>query len=79
MRFKEVDGRFRYVQVGIVSGGAGICGSHVFPEVYVRISNPSILEFIKLSLGSIEKMQVIKSLFLQKATPSSCTLFQLDV
>ena len=37
---------FRYVQVGIVQGGAGECGNERFPGLYARLDNYDVLSFI---------------------------------
>ena len=40
-----------YVQLGIVQGGIGRCGSRSFPGIYVRIGNDDILRFIVGTAG----------------------------
>lgn len=45
------DERGNYVQVGIVSSGPIICGANNTAAVYVRVEEPKIREFIKLSTG----------------------------
>lgn len=49
--FRKIGGR--YVQVGIVSGGAG-CAAPNMPNLYTRVSSPAIQEFIK-SVTSLRK------------------------
>ena len=36
----------RFVQVGIVQGGAGQCGNERFPGVYARLDDYDVLSFI---------------------------------
>ena len=36
-----------YVQIGIVQGGIGKCGSREFPSIYVRVDHEEVLQFIK--------------------------------
>ena len=36
-----------YVQVGIVQGSAGECGSKRFPDIYARLDDYNVLSFIK--------------------------------
>ncbi len=50
--FSTLDGGRKYVQVGIVHGGIGRCGSNIFPGVYVRTSDKQVLDFIKSIMGS---------------------------
>ncbi len=45
--YSTTDGTAKYVQVAIVSGGIGRCGSNIFPSVYVRVSDKQVLDFIK--------------------------------
>ena len=35
-----------YVQLGVVQGGFGSCGSEDYPGIYVRTSNEDIMRFI---------------------------------
>ena len=37
----------RYVQVGVVQGGAGECGNERFPGLYARLDNFDVLSFIR--------------------------------
>ncbi len=50
--YNTLEGSRKYIQVGIVSGGIGRCGSNIFPGVYVRISDKPVLDFIKSIMGS---------------------------
>ncbi len=54
IRYDYVDGldNARYVQVGIVQGGVGRCGSSDFPSIYVRLENQEVLDFIKEAAGN---------------------------
>ena len=36
----------RYRQIGIVQGGAGACGSQIFPGIYARLDDYDVLSFI---------------------------------
>ena len=49
IRFSQMENprRARYVQVGVVQGGVGACGSRDFPSVYVRLEHPEVLRFVK--------------------------------
>ena len=44
-------GRPHYVQVGVVHGGIGDCGSKVFPGIYARLEDEENLNFIRESIG----------------------------
>ncbi len=40
-----------YVQLGIVQGGIGSCGSREFPDIYVRTDNEKVIHFIAETSG----------------------------
>ena len=36
----------RYIQVGVLSGGFGECGTDKFPNLYARLEDPKVFDFI---------------------------------
>ena len=44
----------RYVQVGIVQGGAGECGNERFPGLYARLDDYDVLSFIKKTAFGVD-------------------------
>ena len=40
-----------YVQVGVVHGGIGVCGSMTFPGIYARLDEEDNLNFIRKAIG----------------------------
>ena len=40
-----------FVQVGMVQGGVGECGSRKYPGIYIRMHDPVVLNFIHGILG----------------------------
>ena len=40
-----------YVQVGVVHGGIGECGSKDFPGIYARLEDEDNLNFIRQAIG----------------------------
>ena len=40
-----------YVQVGVVHGGIGECGSKNFPGIYARLEDEDNLNFIRQAIG----------------------------
>ncbi len=51
-----------FVQIGIVQGGVGKCGSRDFPSIYVRLEQEDVYDFINeamsKSLTSVSVMMV---------------------
>ena len=41
----------RFFQYGVVHGGVGECGNNKYPNIYARIEDPNINDFIKKELG----------------------------
>ncbi len=41
----------RYVQVGVVHGTAGRCGDRNFPDIYSRLSDERVLDFVRKVVG----------------------------
>jgi hypothetical protein len=37
---------YRYVQIGVVHGSVGACGSSDFPGIFVRLDHPLVVDFI---------------------------------
>ena len=52
MHFVSGDGEEPYyVQVGVVHGGIGECGSKDFPGIYARLEDEDNLNFIRQAIG----------------------------
>ena len=51
MRLVLDAGQPHYVQVGVVHGGIGDCGSKVFPGIYARLEDEENLNFIREAMG----------------------------
>ena len=49
-----------YVQVGVVHGGIGECGSKNFPGIYARIEDEDNLNFIRQAIGLREYKSTIQ-------------------
>ena len=41
----------RFVQLGLVQGGIGECGSQELPGIYVRVNSQPILSFVRSIIG----------------------------
>ena len=41
----------RFFQYGVVHGGVGECGNNKYPNIYARIEDPNINDFIRKELG----------------------------
>ena len=46
VKFETSGENVHYVQIGIVQGGIGRCGSRRYPGIYVRLDDPEILDFV---------------------------------
>ena len=51
VRFVTNSARPHYVQMSVVHGGVGRCGSKEFPGVYGRVAQAKVLKFIKEQTG----------------------------
>ena len=51
MRFVSEAEVPHYVQVGVVHGGIGECGSKIFPGIYARLEDQDNLNFIRQAIG----------------------------
>ena len=40
-----------FVQLGVVHGSVGQCGSAKFPGIYARLEDPEIFDFVTDTLG----------------------------
>ena len=36
----------RYIQIGVLQGGAGACGNDIFPGIYANLDDYDVLSFI---------------------------------
>ena len=61
MRLVLDAGRPHYVQVGVVHGGIGDCGSKVFPGIYARLEDEENLNFIREAIG-LRKLQSLSDI-----------------
>ena len=51
MQFVLHGERPHYVQVGVVHGGIGECGSRSFPGIYARLEDEGNLNFVRQAIG----------------------------
>ena len=47
MRYVTDTATPKYVQLGIVQGGVNVCGDKLFPDIYTRIEDPEVFNFIQ--------------------------------
>ena len=45
----------KYVQIGLVQGGVGVCGDPTFPAIYIRLEESYTLQFIQSVLATFKK------------------------
>ena len=53
----------RFFQYGVVHGGVGECGNNKYPNIFARIEDPEINDFINKELGK-QLFLLIRSLLI---------------
>ncbi len=66
--YKDGLNKAYHLQIGLVSGGVGACGSADFPSVYVRLENEEVLGFIKQETGAEAYYTKILGCFIKTLT-----------
>lgn len=47
-------GEDKYIQIGIVQGGIGLCGYPQYPAIYVRLEDKEVLDFVNDGVKALE-------------------------
>ena len=51
--YQDVEQDLRWSQIAIVQGAVRDCGDLDFPGIYIRVDDPSILNFIKSGINTL--------------------------